>query len=264
MALAGRVIVITGASSGIGEELARQAVNQGACVVLAARSTEKLAGIAAGLGETALAVPTDVTKREDHAHLLQQSIERFGRVDVWVNNAGRGISKSIFDVTDEDFDEMMLMNTKSVLYAMQAVVPYFKQQGKGHLINVSSLLGRIPYVTFRSAYCAAKHALNSITGSARLELRQQGFKSINVSLILPGVVATDFGINAMGGGPDSRSLPGAQPVAEVADVIIDVIKSPRADEYTRPSYREWMASYFSAERVEDVEAQPPFPQPVSP
>ena len=132
-------------------------------------------------------------------------------------------------------------------------------RGRGHIINVSSMLGRIPFASGRAAYSAAKHALCSLTANFRMDLREQ-FPEIRVTTVFPGVVATDFGLKALGGGPDSRALPGAQPVGEVADVILDVIEHPRAEVYTRPGLREQVAAYYAAEDRDAVESRlPPVP-----
>jgi NAD(P)-dependent dehydrogenase (short-subunit alcohol dehydrogenase family) len=253
----GRVIVITGASSGIGAELARIAGGRGARLVLVARREPELHQVAAEAGPDALAVVADVTHREQVKRVLAAALARFGQVDVWVNNAGRGITRPVSELSDEDFDEMMRVNAKSALYGMQAVLPHFKARGSGHIINVSSMLGRLPLAPLRSAYSAAKHALNALTASLRLELRD-AFPGIRVSTVSPGVVATEFGVHALGGGPDSRTLPAAQPAAEVAEVIAGVIEEPRADVYTRPGLREMAARYFAAEDMAAAEAQPPF------
>jgi NADP-dependent 3-hydroxy acid dehydrogenase YdfG len=252
--LQGKVVVITGASDGIGAALATLAGSHGAHVVLAARREEALRAVAAGCGGEALTVKMDVTRREDHARLLSAAVERFGHVDVWVNNAGRGITRPVLALTDEDVDEIMLVNVKSVLYAMQAVVPHFQARGAGHVINVSSMLGRIPLATFRSVYCASKHALNALTACLRQDLRAT-HPGIHVTTVSPGVVATSFGANAIGGGPDSRALPGAQPVEEVAEVIARTILSPAADVYTRDGMRAMAARYYGAEDMAAVEAE---------
>src|SRR4051812_16224881 len=114
--LKGKVIVITGASEGIGAALATLAVSHGAKVVLAARREAALSEVAWASGPDTLVVAMDVTRREDHARLLASAIERFGHVDVWVNNAGRGITKPVLALTDADVDEIMLVNVKSVIY----------------------------------------------------------------------------------------------------------------------------------------------------
>src|SRR5438874_187562 len=122
----GRVIVITGASGGIGASLATRAAARHARLVLVARREPELAEVAARCGPEALAVTGDVTRREDVHRALQSGLDRFGGVDVWINNAGRGITRRVSDLTDDDFDEMMRVNVKSALYGMQAVLPHFK------------------------------------------------------------------------------------------------------------------------------------------
>jgi NAD(P)-dependent dehydrogenase (short-subunit alcohol dehydrogenase family) len=241
-----KVIVVTGASSGIGLQLAREVGARGARVVLAARRPDALAA-AAGAIPGSLAVVTDVTRRAEVQRLLDQSVAHFGQVDVWVNNAGRGISKPALQLTDADFDEMMLVNVKSALYGMQAVVPHFQARGQGHLINVSSMLGRVPFASIRSAYSASKHALNSLTANVRADL-QASHPGIRVSLVLPGVVATDFGLHALGGGGDSRSLPNAQDPGEVARAIAELIAAPQDELYTRPEFQAQVVGYFQGGR----------------
>jgi NADP-dependent 3-hydroxy acid dehydrogenase YdfG len=254
-----KVVVITGASSGIGASLAVLLGQKGARPVLVARRERELNQAAARAGETALVMVADVTRRADVERVVADTLARAGRLDVWINNAGRGISRSVADLTDEDFDEMMLVNVKSALYGMQAVLPHFKAQRRGHIINISSLLGRLPLAPVRSAYCAAKHALNSLTSNLRMDLRAE-FPDVHVTTVSPGVVATEFGTRALGGGLDSRTLPHAQPAEEVAEVIAQVIEQPRADVYTRPIYAPLVARYYAAEDMGAVETQPPYDQ----
>ena len=232
------VVVITGASAGIGAALARELAGRRASLVLIARREEILREMAATLGTPVEVVPGDVTRRADVERVLERAVTRFGRVDVWINNAGRGITRpSIEAVTDEDLDAMIRDNVRSVLYGMQVVLPHFRSRQKGVLVNVSSMLSRIPLATFRAAYSASKAAVNALTEAVRVELAKD-FPAIRVLLVLPGVVATEFGNRALGGGPDSRTLPGAQPVDEVARVIADGLFSGPADVYTRPQYFE--------------------------
>jgi len=247
------VVVITGASAGIGAALAGEVARRGGRPVLAARRREAVDAVAARCGG-ALAVTADVTRRADVDALLRAALERHGRVDAWVNNAGRGITRPVSSLTDEDFDEMMAVNVKSALYGMQAVLPHFRERGRGHVVNVSSMLGRVPFAPQRSAYCAAKHALNALTAALRMELRAD-HPGITVSSVHPGVVATEFGTNARHGGIDSRKVPGAQTAEEVAAVIADLLESPRADVYTRPGAREMVVSYFAAEDMAAAEAK---------
>jgi short-subunit dehydrogenase len=143
---------------------------------------------------------------------------------------------------------------------MQTVLPHFKAKGRGHIINISSMLGRVPLLAARAAYSASKHAVNALTASLRLELAVS-HPGIHVSSVHPGVVATEFGVHAMHGGPDSRKLPNAQPASEVAAVIADLIARPRADVYTRPGAQQMVAAYFSADDMGAAEAAPPFAGP---
>src|SRR5947208_13620407 len=189
------VTVITGASSGIGAALARQLGSKGQQLVLAARRENELREVARQAGTRALVVPTDVTRRGDVENLRSQALEEYGHVDVWVNNAGRGITKSVMDLTDQDFDEITGVVLKSVLYGMQVIIPHFQQRGRGHLINVSSFLGRIPLVSHRSIYSAAKSGVNVLSANARMDLRDK-YPKVQVSLVLPATVETDLHRNA--------------------------------------------------------------------
>jgi NADP-dependent 3-hydroxy acid dehydrogenase YdfG len=258
-----KVIVITGASSGIGAALAEVVGGQGALPVLLARREGALREVAARSGPHALPIVADVTRRDDVQRALAAAVARFGHVDVWVNNAGRGISRLVSELSDEDIDEMMLVNVKAPLYGMQAAIEHFKTRGQGHIINVSSMLGRVPFAAIRSAYAASKHALNSLTANLRMELRAS-HPGIFVSSVHPGLVATEFGLNARHGGMDSRKLPGAQTPEEVASVIAGVIERPSADVYTRPGGRQMVVAYFGAEDMGQVEAQPPFATALAP
>jgi NADP-dependent 3-hydroxy acid dehydrogenase YdfG len=247
-----KIIVITGASAGIGAAMARLAAKRGNQVVLAARREAELKKVADECG--GMAVVTDVTQRDQVDRLAQAALAKHARIDVWINNAGRAMSRAAAELTDEDIDEMMLANVKSVLYGMRAVLPHMKQRNAGQIINVSSMLGRIPFASVRAAYSAAKHAMMSLTANFRADL-QQTHPGIHISTLIPGVVQTDFGLNAKYGGPDNRNLPGSQPVEEVAEVALDLIEHPRAEAYTRPQYRELIKGYYSAEDVSVLEAQ---------
>ena len=250
-----KVIVITGASAGIGQMLAIEAHQRGARgVVLAARNETNLAAVAAQVGGTALAVTTDVTKRADLDRLRDRALAKFGAIDVWVNNAGRGISRMVSELTDADLDDMMLVNVKSVVYGIQAVLPHMKERKRGHIITISSGLSRLPFAPQRSAYSAAKGAVNMIMASLRVELRAP-FPDIHCTTVIPGVVATSFGKNALHGGVDSHQLPNAQPVEEVAQVIANAVDHPIAEVYTRKQMHELAAKYFAADDVAALEAQ---------
>jgi short-subunit dehydrogenase len=136
---------------------------------------------------------------------------------------------------------------------MQAVLPHFKERNQGQILNVSSGLARMPLAPFRSAYSAAKHALNALSASLRMELAVS-HPGIHVTVLMPGIVATEFGLNSLGGGPDSRALPGAQPVEEVADVMVDLVERPRPEAYSRPEMQKAVEGYYRDVGAAEAEA----------
>lgn len=237
------VVVITGASSGIGAALATRLAHTHH-LVLVARRAEALRALAGQLGSRDIVtMAADVTVRSKVEDVVETTLSRFSRLDIWVNNVGRGITRAPSQLTDADIDDMMQVNVKSALYGMQAVLPHFRLVGRGHVINVSSMLGRVPMATFRSAYSASKHFLNALTANMRAEV-QETHPDIQFSLVSPGVVRTEFGRNALHGGPDSHTLPNSQSADEVAAVIAQVIADRRADVYTRPGMAEMAVGYL--------------------
>lgn len=252
-AMNGKVIVITGASSGIGAALAEVVHEKKGTPVLVARREKELAAVAAKAGH-ATAITADMTKRAEVRRALEAALAKHGHIDVWVNNVGRGISRNPSELTDEDLDQMMTVNVKSALYGMQEVLPHFKARSSGQIINVSSMLGRVPFAVVRSAYSASKHFLNALTANLRMELRAT-HPGIVVTLVSPGVVATEFGVNALHGGADSRKIPNSQTAREVAEVIASAIEKPRADVYTRPTFHQQVAAYYSAQDMGAFEAE---------
>lgn len=238
-----KVVVITGASSGIGAALAELLAARGDRVALVARRAERLAAVAARCGEGALTLVADMGERAQAERAAAAALALCGRIDVWVNNAGQGISVPPSQLTDADMEAMLRANVYTALYGMQAVLPHFKERGEGQVVNVSSMLGRVPFATLRSAYCGAKHFLNALTITMRAEV-QATHPGIQFSLVSPGVVYTDFGLSARGGGPDSRSFPEGQSAAEVAAVIAGVIDARRPDVYTRAGSRQRVADYY--------------------
>ena len=239
------VVVITGASSGIGAATAELLAHRGMSVVPVARRKAALDVVAARCDGRAHAMVADMTVRADVRRVVDETLARFQLIDVWINNVGQGITRPPSQLTDDDIDEIMRVNVKSALYGMQEVLPHFRSRNAGQIINVSSLLGRLPFAVFRSAYCGAKHFLNALTTTFRLEV-QQTHPGIQFTLVSPGVVRTDFGLNALHGGPDSRQLPDSQDVGEVATVIADVIASREPDVYTRDGARARVAGYYAS------------------
>ena len=243
-----RIIVITGASAGIGAAIARELGRRGDSLVLAARTVDGLQRVAFEVGSPAHVVTADVTRRADVDRIRDEALRVFGHVDVWINNAGRGIVRPALELTDEDVDEMIAVNVKSALYGMQAITPHFIERGRGHVINISSFLGRVPVATPRSAYNAAKAALNALTANVRVDLKRT-HPEVYVSLVMPGLVSTDFAKNARGStGPMPAAAIGSpmkpQTPEEVAAIIADVIDRPAAEVYTNPASAALAARYF--------------------
>ncbi len=247
-----QVVVITGASGGVGAAAAEELARRGASVVLAARRAGPLGEVAARCGIRAHAVVADVTKRSDVQRLFDEAIARFGRIDVWINNVGRGIGRALLEITDADVDTMIGDNLKSALYGMQVVTPHLQARGTGAIVNVSSLLGRTPLPP-RAAYAAAKAAMMSLSEAFRIELAGS-HPAVRVVVVYPGRIATDFGRHALGQRtPDSGSLPAevlaviggaTQTAEEVAHVVCDAALGARGDVYTQPNVfarvREYM------------------------
>ncbi len=240
-----QVVVVTGSSTGIGAVLVQQLAREGMSVILVARRAEALRDVAGTCGPNALAVVADMTVRADVQRTVAEALARFGHIDVWVNNVGQGITRVPSALTDDDLDDMMRVNVKSALYGMQEVLPHFKERGHGHVINVSSMLGRVPMAVFRSAYNGAKHFLNALTANFRDEVTAT-HPDIQFSLVSPGVVFTEFGLRAKHGGIDSRTIPQGQTPEAVAAIIADVIHSRRPDVYTRAGARQMVLDYLGA------------------
>ena len=217
--------------------------------MLVARRKDALDAVASRCNGRSHVVVADVTDRAAVRRVVNDAIGTFGKIDVWINNAGRGITRAVLDLSDADVDEMMLVNVKSALYGMQAIVPYFVERGRGHLINISSFLGRVPIAAHRSAYNAAKAALNALTANLRADV---GGKGVEVTLVMPGLVSTEFARNVLGTPsamppqwtPNAAMKP--QTAEEVADVVADVMAHPRAEVYTNPASPEMARRWFES------------------
>lgn len=190
--LPGKTAIVTGASSGIGAATARTLATHGANVVLAARRTDRLEQLAADIEADrgkALVVPTDVTDRSAVEALAARAREAFGRIDALVNNAGVMPLSTIEQLHVDDWDRMIDVNIKGVLYGVAAVLPAMLEQGSGHIINVSSLASRRPWQA-GVVYAATKFAVRAISDGLRLEL--SAHHNIRVTDIEPGVVRTEL------------------------------------------------------------------------
>jgi len=194
----GKVVVITGASSGLGEATARLLSAEGASVVLGARRVERLQSLANELtasGGKALAVTTDVTHCDQVKRLVDAAVQKYGRIDVMINNAGLMPQAPLERLRVDEWDRMIDVNIKGVLYGIAAALPYMKQQKAGHIINVSSVAGH-KVVPAGAVYCATKHAVRALSEGLRMEVKPY---NIRTTVISPGAVATEL--------PDSISEP---------------------------------------------------------
>jgi len=187
----GKVVVITGASSGLGEATARHLAAQGATVVLGARRRERIEALAGELsagGSAALAVQTDVTDRAQVSALVDAAMARFGRIDVMLNNAGLMPHSPLDRLKVDDWDQMVDVNIKGVLYGIAAALPHMIAQRSGHIINVSSVAGH-KVRTGSVVYSATKHAVRVISEGLRQEVKPHGLRT---TIISPGAVDTEL------------------------------------------------------------------------
>jgi len=220
------VVVVTGASAGIGEATARAASAQGARVVLAARRADRVDRLAEELGD-ALPVACDVTDVDQVEALVSQTLARYGRVDAVVNNAGQGLHASVEETSPDDFRALLELNLVAPLVVMQAVLPVMRAQGSGRIVNVSSgtTLADAPST---GAYVASKIALERLSAVARAELEGSG---VTVSTVVPFATRTEF-IGALRAGASTAASEMAgvdfDPPERVAATILDVIRSGAA------------------------------------
>jgi short-subunit dehydrogenase len=205
MQLSGKVVVITGASMGIGEAIAKIFADGGASVVLLSRDAERVEGARGRIGhpERTLGLACDVRNREEIDRVVGLTMHHFQRIDVWINNAGHGILDSVANVDMAACRETFETNFFGAVEAMQAVIPVMKQQSSGTIINVSSVAGHIP-IPFHAVYGATKFAMNAIGKAARIELHSFG---INVMTVCPGYVRTAFSANTVKGKEQKQVRP---------------------------------------------------------
>ncbi len=198
MELTGKVAVVTGASMGIGEAIAKVFVEDGASVVLLSRDTGRAetARTRVGFPDRTLALSCDVRHREEIDRVISLTLHHFGRIDIWVNNAGHGLVDSVARMDMAACRDMFESNLFGALSAMQAVLPVMKQQNAGTIINISSVAGHVP-LAYSAAYSGTKFALNAMGKAARVELRN---RNVNVLTVCPGYVRTEFSANAIRGG----------------------------------------------------------------
>jgi NAD(P)-dependent dehydrogenase (short-subunit alcohol dehydrogenase family) len=186
--LEGKVCVITGAANGIGLAIAERFLAEGATVVIADLNMEQAEIEAKRLGEHANAWQVDVTSSDSVKHMIDETVSRFGKIDVLVNNAGLGVAANVIDTSEEDFDRVIAVNLKGVFLGMKYAVPHMRRQGSGSIINMSSI-GGLAGLYDRAAYCAAKGGVATLTKAAAIDHAMEG---IRINAIAPGTVNTPW------------------------------------------------------------------------
>jgi short-subunit dehydrogenase len=248
----GRTVIVTGASSGIGRETAREFARRRAHVVLASRSRDKLEALAAELADLPgrrLVVPTDVTDRLAVEALVRRTMEEFDGVDVLVNNAGVGLFAPIAGGSLDNMRHLFDVNFWGAIHCIQAAVPYMRRQGRGHIVNVSSVAGKVA-VPYLGAYSATKFALTAVSGALRSELAGTG---IHVSTVYPGLTHTSFQENMLRevAVPDPpRYLRSVAPAA-VARRIVQAVRWNLRDTYVTAGDFAAVAAYPLAPALAD-------------
>jgi len=190
-----RVAIVTGASSGIGAETALALARRGYTVLLAARRRDRLEQVAReclSAGGQARVAVTDVSVQQQVDALVARAVEEFGRVDVMVNNAGAGLFARVHETTDEQMRALFDVNFYGVFYGCRAVAPIMMRQRRGHIFNVSSVIGKRG-VPFHGAYCATKFAICGLTDSLRVEMKPY---NVRVTCVCPALTATEFRVQA--------------------------------------------------------------------
>jgi len=194
MEIRGKVALITGASDGIGAACVREFRQRGAQLALTARSEERLVQVG---GPQALAIAGDLTDPRVRGEVVARTIERYGRIDILINNAGVGLYRPAHSAPMEDARHLFELNLFAPLHLIQLVAPHMKRQGGGAIVNVGSLGGKITLPWF-TLYSASKFALGSLTDGLRVELRRDG---IHAMIVCPGYVLTGFQEHVLGGVP---------------------------------------------------------------
>ncbi len=231
MEIENKVIIITGASSGIGWATAQTLATRGAKVVVAARNKDKLRALSGSLPGS-LAIATDVTMLSEAQQLIDQTIANYGRLDGLVNCAGQAMFAPVEKIDPDQYRSLFELNVIAPLNLMRLAIPHMRKQGGGAILNVSSMATK-RYIPNIAAYASAKYALNALSLTARQELAKEG---IIVSIIRPSIVNTDFGQHtprpepdALRHAPDGSLLPHVLSPEKVAEKICELIQSGEAE-----------------------------------
>lgn len=229
----GRVAVVTGASRGIGMEVARLLVAEGAKVVLAARDKDRIEQLSIELGDHAVAIQTDVTNRNDVSAMADLAMSHFGSLDILINNAGVGLTGIVADVDLDSLEHVFSVNVFGAVSCIQACIPHMRRQQWGHIVNVSSILGKRA-VPQTSGYAATKFALHALSDGLRVEEAPHG---ISVSVVCPGSTDTDFRANELKGGTtllNERPRVNMKSAADVAKITVNAIKRKKREVVISP------------------------------
>jgi len=231
--LESKVIVITGASSGFGKGAALELARRGATLVLAARRKSALSEVELGCiasGSQALVVQTDVSKAVEMEHLAAQAIEKFGRIDVWINNAGGAAVGFFTDVPLVDHIQVIETDLMGTIYGSYAAIKQFLLQGSGTVINIASMIGKIP-APYYASYAAAKHGVVGLSAALRQELSSQNISHIHVSTVMPMAMDTPFFEHAANyTGHETVPIPPLNDAQKVIDLIVELAIHPRDEE----------------------------------
>ncbi|MER7795880.1 SDR family NAD(P)-dependent oxidoreductase [Microbacterium sp. NPDC096154] len=270
--LAGKTIVITGASSGFGRGAAQRLGQLGANVVIAARRADALNELGAEIaasGGHALPVTADVADPAAIADLARAAVERFGRIDVWVNNAGVGAMGFFWDIPVEDHARIVDVNLKGLIYGAHAALRQFRAQGSGILVNVGSIDSEVP-LAYQSSYAASKAAVLSLSRTLNEELRIAGLdQTISVGTIMPWAVDTPWWTHAANYTGHALRMAAMDDPAIVVDAIVAACTDPKEEQPVGPKARGANLSHrlfpdlterFSA-KVVDVETERGHPAP---
>lgn len=219
-------VVITGASSGIGKGVALQLAAEGANVVLAARRTELIEQLATEIGPNAIAVTTDVGREEDIARLFDAAMAAFGKIDVWINNAGVGAIGPYTEIPTSDLTRLVETNVLGTMYGSHYALRQFKQQGHGTLINLGSIVSRVPF-PYYTAYGATKFAVAGLSAALYQEMQLEDQKDIHVCTVHPWATDTpwfEHTGNYTGHRAEMKPMDDPQ---NVIDAIIDLLDNPQ-------------------------------------
>ena len=229
MKLQGKVVVITGASMGIGEEIAKLFAREGAKLVLCSRDLARVeaARQRIGGGENSISVACDVSKRDQVDALINATLKKFGRIDVLINNAGFGLNDSLAELDMAQCRQVFETNLFGAMECMQAVIPIMRRQGGGDIVNISSVSGHVS-TPYASVYAASKHGMQAVGRAVRMELKKH---NINVLTVSPGYIATDFTKNMIRGKSGQRVAGsqkyGAAPVVVAKATLRGLLKRKR-------------------------------------